>query len=148
MSFKIKFFANFHLNSSLFWPLFCFWEISKWSNVNSSGLIWNFVTFINSFDQHDLLTSINKTTSSFKKQFFCNFSALIWPYFDHTFSSYKPKNEQISMQMVSNEGLWHLLIVLAKLIILNQWTKPLSASNYNFLQFSALIHPYFDHIFA
>ena len=76
------------------------------------------------------------------------FSDLSWPYFDHTFSSGKHKNEQTTMQMVSNEILWHLSIVFAKMIILNHLTEPLEASNYNFLQLSALIYSYFDHIFA
>ena len=127
ISSKVNLFANFHLNLSLFRQLFCFWETSKWSKINSNGLIWKFVMFINSLDQHNLPTSMNRTFISFKKQFFLQLSILIWPYFDHTFLSRRSKNEQKSMQMVSNESLWHLSIVLAKTTILNQWTEPLEA---------------------
>ena len=95
-----------------------------------------------------ILLQLTEPPLALKKRFFCNFQTLSWPYFDRIFPSGKPKNEQTSMQMVSNENLWHLSIVLVKIIILNYLSEPPEASNYNFLQLSASIRPYFDHIFA
>ena len=104
--------------------------------------------YLNSFDLNNHPTSINRASTSSKKTGFFVIFRLKLAFFDHTFPSGKPKNEQTSMQMVSNENLWHLSIVLAKMITLNHLSEPLEASNYNFLQLSASIRPYFDHIFA
>ena len=43
---------------------------------------------------------------------------------------------------INHQNEWHFPIVG------NQRTEPLAVSTYNFLQFSTLIHSYFEHIFA
>ena len=49
-------FGILSLNMVQYWPLFCFWEASKWSYINADGLKWNSVMFHNNFNHKNHLT--------------------------------------------------------------------------------------------
>ena len=90
--------------------------------------------FFNSFNQENHKKRVKKPLQV-SKFIFQQFTALIWPYLDYSFTSGNPQNDHTSVQMVSNERLQCLTIVLIKIMVLNELIEPLVASKHSFCNF-------------